>query len=35
MKNYFIHDNNYQKGWSIGDLFNSLLYLSQQRKEEK
>lgn len=35
MKYYYIHHNNFLKGWSIGDLFNSLLYLSQFEKKEQ
>lgn len=35
MKYYFIHVPNYTKGLSIGDLFNSLLILSQNKKEDK
>ena len=35
MKYYFIHQPNYKNGWSIGDLFCSLIYLSHQEKKEK
>ena len=35
-KYYYIHIHNWQKGWSIGDLFNSLLFLlSEKRTNEK
>jgi hypothetical protein len=35
MKYYYVHFPNFQKGYSIGDLFNSLLVLSQHEKNEK
>jgi hypothetical protein len=31
----YIHDSNLYKGWSIGDLFNSLVYLRQEHKGDK